>query len=210
LTDSANGAALKLGNPESLCDLVAALDDLTADAKRVALLTYRDGVRDALCGMHGPRAMGLSPESLPHEYLAGRDVALAVRQQAVEPDSPENIRDYWLGFVTALRFEYFNDIDPSDWYCAGAEDGEHARERVEAGGVIGGYTESDYGHQYTSYRLIVKGPGCLGPYAEWNEAQKDRDALRAAGRTATVQGQRYIGPIGDGSPSRGWEDIEAL
>ena len=180
-------------------------------------LTYRDGVRDALCGMYGPRALGVPPESLPYDYLAGRDTAMAVRGGAAEPDSPPGERDYWLGFLHALRFEHYNDIDPSDWYCAGVEDGEVARERIDEGGVIGGYTETDAGHQHTAYRVVVTVPGSnrlpdrgLGPYTEWSEAAKDRDALRAVGRDAKVEGVRYSGALGDGRPLRMWEEIEAL
>lgn len=181
-------------------------------------LTYRDGVRDALSGMHGPRTKGVNDRDLPHDYLAGRDTAMGVRQMAIEPDSPENLREYWLGFVTALRREYFNDIDPSDWYDAGAADGMVALERVEAGGVIGGYTETDRGYHYTSYRVAVFVAGSdrlpdrtLGPYAEWHEAAKDRDALRAVGRKATVEGQQYdTGIGGDYPPLRVWVEIESL
>ncbi len=178
-------------------------------------LTYRDGVRDALSGMHDSRARDMNDSDLPHDYLAGRDTAMGVRQMAIEPDGPENLREYWLGFVTALRREYFNDIDPSDWYDAGAEDGMVALERVEAGGVIGGYTESDRGYHYTSYRVAVFSEGgrllrTLGRHAEWHEAAKDRDALRAVGRIAKVEGQQYAFPLGDGGPSRKWVEIESL
>lgn len=185
-------------------------------------LTYRDGVRDALCGLLDSRArdgigLDLPHSDLPHDYLSGRDVALGIKQRAVEPDCPEGERDYWLGFLTALRREHFNDIDPSDWYVAGAEDGKVALERVEAGGVIGGYTESDRGYHYTSYRVAVFVTGSnrlpdrtLDPYAEWHEAAKDRDALRAVGRKAKVEGRQYIFPLGDGKPLRSWIEVESL
>ncbi len=92
-----------------------------------------------------------------------------------------------------------------------------ALERVEAGGVIGGYTESDRGYHYTAYRVSVYVAGSdrlpdrtLGPYAEWHEAAKDRDALRAVGRTAKVEGVQYTFPLGDGKPLRMWVEIESL
>ncbi|MXW18386.1 MAG: hypothetical protein F4139_00660 [Gemmatimonadetes bacterium] len=57
LRDSANDEALNLGSPESLCDLVAALDDLSADADRVARETLLDVVREGsivLWSIEGP------------------------------------------------------------------------------------------------------------------------------------------------------------
>ena len=185
-------------------------------------LTYRDGVRDALSGFHDPRAVGVHVRDLTGDYLSGRDVAAGVKASAQEPQSPESHRDYWTGFLAALRLDRFNDLDPSDWYVAGVEDGNFARERIDAGGVIGAYTESDRGYHYTSYRVAVydsdsdRHPNrTLGPFADFDAAREDRDALRATGHAgAKVEGQQYDTGIGGGSgqypPLRVWVEIESL
>lgn len=227
---SADAERAALDEPEAEDD-----EDASAEACAVATLeyarkqrngpdtlTYRDGVRDALAGFHDSRAVAVHVRDLPHDYLSGRDVAAGVKASAQEPQSPEANRDYWTGFLAALRCDRFNDLDPSDWYAAGVEDGNFARERIDAGGVIGGYTESDRGLLYTSYRVAVYDSDSdrhpdrtLGPYADWNEAAKDRDALRAIGQAgAKVEGQQYDTGIGGGSgqypPLRVWVEIESL
>ena len=172
-------------------------------------LTYRDGVRDALSGFMDERTRHQPDGRLPTEYLTGRDVTEALKANAHDPEALEGERDYWRGFLAALRLDPVNDLDPSAWYAEGVRDGHTARERVNDDGEIGGYTDTPGNHWVRCRVAILDATGeeavsVSQSYTHLADALHDAETLVKAGHNAHAEGQVYAGRLGEGEPVREW------